>query len=466
MASGKKNRALTRLLDASTAAFWVIGPAGKIAYLSAAVGEWLGVDANELVDRRSVSGIPESDHPLDRLAASLSPPPGLSERGTASLRVQPPSIEAHAFQPSEIEPREVRFVRVGSADGLTIAVAGDFDDQQIDPQLQESEAVRQRLDAWRRRHAQMAAIATAGVSGSARRMRLRLQVAASTRTHVGFFGPPGCGAESIAARVHQLSAPGESWVRVDGPLMDPELLDAAMIPAINQLADSSDSRATALVRGLDEMPQEAQQRLNELLQTYSGRMRLLALCNDRPEVIREPVEEAVATPLDSALDDGPRRGIHSQLIEILSALTVTIEPLSARVEDIPLLAAAVVDSRHAAGEGTAERLSRTALDALVVYPWPGNFDELSDAMRHAVRTASRSSIGVEHLPLAIRSFRVGAQSQPTAAITSLDPAVRRYELRLIHAAVEAVGGNRAEAARQLGISRARLIRRLAEAENR
>jgi DNA-binding NtrC family response regulator len=464
MASGTKIRALTRLLDASTAAFWVIGPAGKIAYLSAGVGQWLGVDANQLVDRRSVAGVPESDHPLDRLAASLSPPPGLNECGTASLRVQPPSIETSAAEPGDREPRDVRFVRVGSPGGLTIAVAGDFDDQQIDPQLQESEAVRQRLDRWRRRHAQLAAIATAGVSGSARRVRLRLQVATSTRTHVGFFGPPGCGSESIAASVHQLSAPGESLVRVDGPLMDPELLDATMIPLINQLADSSGARATALVRGLDEMPLEAQQRLGELLHTYSGRMRLLALCSDRPEVIREPVEEAVETPLDSALHDGPQRGIHSQLIEILSALTVTIEPLSARVEDIPLLAAAVVDARHAAGEGTAERLSRTALDALVVYPWPGNFDELSDAMRHAVRTASRSAIGVEHLPLAIRTFRVGGQPQP-ASVTSLDQTVRRYELRLIHAAVEAAGGNRAEAARQLGISRARLIRRLAEAEN-
>ena len=355
---------------------------------------------------------------------------------------------------------------VGSHESLTIAIAGDFDDQQVDPQLQESLAVRQRLDSWRRRHAQIAAIATAGVSGAARRMRLRLQVAASTRTHVGFFGPAGCGAESIATRVHQLSAPGESLVTIDGPLMDSELLDAAMIPLINQLADSRDARATALVRGLDEMPLEAQQRLGELLQTYSGRMRLLALCTARPEVLREAIDEAVSTRLDAALNDDPPRGIHSRLIETLSALTVTIEPLSARVKDIPLLAAAVVDARHAAGEGTAERLSRPALDSLVIYPWPGNFEELDDAMRHAVRTASRSSIGVEHLPLAIRSFRVGAQPQPSTSVTSLDQTVRRYELRLIQAAVEAAGGNCAAAARQLGISRARLLRRLAEAEKR
>ena len=45
---------------------------------------------------------------------------------------------------------------------------------------------------------------------------------------------------------------------------------------------------------------------------------------------------------------------------------------------------------------------------------------------------------------------------------SLDDAVERYELRLIHEALEAAGGNRAEAARRLGISRARLLRKIDE----
>ncbi len=459
MASGTKIRALTRLLDATDAPLWVIGPTGKIVYLSAGAAVWLGVDLDRLLDRRSISGAPLSNDPLDALAAALSPPQGLSERGTASLRVQPPTIDGR-----RIDPIQVRFVRLGAEHPLTIAIGGEFDDRVADPELVDAVAVRQRLDAWRKRHMQLATIATAGVSAAARRMRARLQVAAAIRAHIGFFGPPGCGAESIATRVHQLSAPGESFVTVDGPLMDAELLDATMMPLIHQLADSADTRATALVRGLDEMPAEAQQRLAALLASYPQRLRLIGLCGARPSVLREPLDDVLITADEHHLDEEPSRGIDSRLIEVLSSLTVVCEPLAARVEDIPLLAAAAVDARHAAGEGTAERLSRNALDALVSYPWPGNFEELDGAIRHAVRTAHRQSIGVEHLPLAIRSYRLGDGSAAKSTAPSLDEALRRYELRLITEAMEASAGNRAEAARRLGISRARLLRRIDEAE--
>jgi transcriptional regulator with PAS, ATPase and Fis domain len=455
MASGTKIRLLTRLFDASDAPLWAIGPDGQLAYLSAGCAKWLGVDAESLVDRRSVAGAPVSDETLDRLAASLSPPQGLAARGTASLRIQPPAVGDH--RPI---PLEARFVRVGDGDSaLTIGIAGAFDDRSADPELQDAVALRQRLDAWRKRHAALATIATAGVSAAARRMRRRLQVAATIRTDVGFFGPDGSGNESIAARIHQLSAPRESMVPVDGPLMDAELLDATLMPLVHQLTESSEARATALVRGLDEMPSEAQHRLAALLDTFSGRLRLLALCGPQPAVLAETLDEdQLGDPL--VLEESAR-GITAKLIEVLSALTVQSLPLASRVDDIPLLATAMLDARHAAGEGTAERLTRTALDALVIYPWPNNFVELDQAIRHAVRRATGQSIGIEHLPLAIRSYRPGeTPALARSAAVSLDDAVERYELRLIHEALEAAGGNRAEASRRLGISRARLLRKI------
>ena len=113
---------------------------------------------------------------------------------------------------------------------VTIAIAGKFADSESSAALRDAVAVRQRLDWWRKRHAAIATIATAGISPAARRLRARVHVAASTRSHIGFFGPAGCGAESIASRIHQLSAPGEPLVTVDGPLMDAELLDATVDP--------------------------------------------------------------------------------------------------------------------------------------------------------------------------------------------------------------------------------------------
>ena len=455
MAAGTKFKALLRLLDSSGAAVWAIAD-GKLVFVSAAAAEWLGVAGELLLDRQAVSGTALSEDPLDALAASLSPPAGFFDRGTAALKVQPSVIGG-----SRAAPLEVRFVRV--SDLLTLAVGGCFADRGEDPEIHDAVKVRQSLDAWRRQHAQLATIATAGASPAARRLRARLQLAAATRTHIGFFGPPGCGSDSIARRVHLMSAKDEALLTVDGPLMDAELLDATLMPAIHMLADSESVQATALVRGLDEMPGEAQQRLAELIHTYAPRLRLLALCGHRPQILRERLDE-IEPPIDLALEPEVG-GLHSQLVEVLSCLTVDCLDLASRVEDIPLIAAACVDARHAAGEGPAERLSRAALDDLVVYPWPRNFEELDEAIRHAMRVAPHSTIGSEHLPLAIRSYRTGGSGTGSEPTIPLDEATRRYEMRLVEQALEAAQGNRAEAARRLGISRARLLRKLNDVDD-
>lgn len=457
MATGTKIRLLARLLDASDAPLWAIAPDGRLAYLSAGCSSWLGIDAELLIDRRSVAGSPVSDEPLDRLAACLSPPQGLRARGTASLRIHPPSVDE--YRPT---PMEVRFVMAGEGDSaLTLGVAGSFNDRVSDPEIQDAVAIRQRLDAWRKRDAAVATIATAGTSDAARRLRRRLQVAGNTRCDVGFFGPVGSANEAVAARVHQLSSPREPMVTVDGPLMDAELLDATLMPLVHQLSESSQAQATALVRGLDEMPSEAQHRLAALLDTFSGRLRLLALCGPRPNVLAEVTDEDQPDETIGFAEEEHSGGIQAKLLEVISALTVVTAPLASRVEDIPLIATAMLDARHAAREGTAERLSRAALDALVIYPWPKNIVELEEAIRNAVRRATGESIGVEHLPLAIRSYRPGAHpALGKQATISLDDAVQRYERRLIDEAIQSTDGNRAEAARRLGISRARLLRKI------
>lgn len=460
MASGTKIRLFTKLLDATDAPLWVISPSGRLAYLSAGCGPWLGVDVNSLVDRQAIAGAPVSDGRLDRIAASLSPPPGLDSRGTASLKVQPPATENH--RPESIE---VRFVRVGADESaITVAVGGDFLDRETDRELQDAVAIRQRLDAWRKQQSTMATIATAGDSKVARRTRRRLQLAARARTDLALIGPAGCGSESIATYIHQHSASDESLVRVDGPLMDAELMEATLSSAIHPLTESSEARVTVLVRGLDETPFEAQQRLAELWTAFGGRLRLIGLCSPSVTELIDPEGDKGANDDSELAEPNIQRGLQAQLIETLSALTITIAPLAARVDDLPLMATALIDRKRASSKTSVEQINRAALDALVSYPWPGNFEELAQAIDSAAKRASGPSISVEHLPLAIRSYRSG--DNPAAnkqRRVSLDHAVARFEMRLIDEAVEAADGNRAEAARRLGISRARLLRKMDDA---
>ncbi len=455
MVSGTGIRPLARQLDKSKASVWAISPGGRLIYLSPGCNQWLGFDSALLLDRRCLAGAPISNGKLDLIAAALAAPAELMRRGTASMKITPPSLDRQ-----RPEAREVRFSKVGNGKtALVLAIAGDFDDRLPDPELKDAVALRQQLDSWRRRHAVTAINITAGTSKQAVRLRRRIQVAASTRTDVGLFGPTGSGGESILMRIHELSAPGENLINVDGPLMDSDLLDATLMPARHQLAENKDARVTALVRGLDEMPFEAQQRLAGLLDTFSGRLRLLASCGAQLIELNAPTDDVISKSL--SFEDDRTSGLCSPLIDVISSLTIVNPPLALRVEDIPLIATAMLDTRHAAGEGPAERINRAALDALVIYPWPHNYKELEDAIRHSTRTATGSVIACEHLPLAIRSYQPGSISKRAKhPKISLDDAIQRYELRLINETLESVDGNRAEAARRLGISRARLIRRL------
>ncbi len=459
MTAGTKIRNLMRLIDSSDAPMWAIGPSGKLVYLSAGVAAWLGVDVDQLLDRRAVAGSPITNDPLDLIAATLSPPPGLTQRGTATLRVQPSSMASR-----RVSPLDVRFVRVGRGESaVTLAIGGQFDDRAVDEEISDAALVREQLDLWRKRHTAIATTATLGQSSSAKRMRSRIEVACGVRTHFGIFGPAGCGAESIAMKIHQHSAPREPIATVDGPLMDPELLDASINPIIAVLADSSESKASVLVRELDEMPIEAQRHLSGLLTSFGNRLRLIGLCSPKPALFSEPLGVDPENVTLSYEQKVPKH-LDQAIVDCVAALTVTIEPLATRCDDIPLLATALVDSRFAAKEGVGERLSRATLDAIVLYPWPNNFEELDSAMRHAVRSATRETIAPENLPLAVRSYRTsdGSKARKLQPI-SLDSMIASYELKLIKAALEACDGNRAAAARSLGITRSRLIRRVDEA---
>ena len=488
MFSGTKVRTLGRHLENSGAILWVIGGRGELVYLSSAAANWLGVRGDLLQGRRCVPPLEPLDDRIDRVAASLAPPPGLSQRGWLVHRVTPPAdATATATAASSDDPPpaghpggppadglRVGFASVGQGSGqLVIALAGDFPDAPParDSEDSQSIAIRHALDRWRQAEASRATIATAGTSAPARRARARLQLASVHRTHVGLFGPPGFGGSSIANRLHHHSAPGEPLVVVDGPLMDVELLEATLGPLVAEIADDAIPRGSSLIRSLDEMPLEAQARLAQWVSECGGRLRLIATANRRPREVNSPApgDSPTDSPTDSP-DDSPDAagaappggGILSSLADAISIFPVGFRPLSERPQDIPLIASALVDGRHAGGEGRGERLSRAATDALVIYPWPGDFEELEATIRHAVRVSRGPTIGPEDLPLAVRSFR---PADPSAAADewagiSLEEALGAFERRLIRQVLEAAGGNRAEAARRLGISRAKLLRRL------
>jgi DNA-binding NtrC family response regulator len=106
-------------------------------------------------------------------------------------------------------------------------------------------------------------------------------------------------------------------------------------------------------------------------------------------------------------------------------------------------------------------LSDEAIDQLAAYPWPENVDELAELVHEAWDAAAGPLILPGDLPEKIR-FAAGAQAYPARVEETivLDQFLADIERELLVRAIRQAKGNRAQAARLLGLSRARLLRRL------
>jgi DNA-binding NtrC family response regulator len=142
----------------------------------------------------------------------------------------------------------------------------------------------------------------------------------------------------------------------------------------------------------------------------------------------------------------------------LAVVTVAVPALSARREDIDQLARHFTQELATKLRKRVRGLTPEALRRLRHYPWPGNVRELRNVLERAVLLCG-DEIGPECLP---PEFEPAPESSPDEA--RLDDGRRLYsvEKRHIQLVLREVGGNKTEAARQLGIGLTTLYRKLQE----
>jgi len=148
----------------------------------------------------------------------------------------------------------------------------------------------------------------------------------------------------------------------------------------------------------------------------------------------------------------------------LNVIPVTLPPLRARREDIPLLAQHFV-RKSCRENGIAQKpLGQEALRTMMSYDWPGNIRQFENAIEHAVAMSlTASEIGPEALP---EEVRARAQSAPLASVAIPDEGINftsvvsQLERDLITRCLEKTGGNKRQAARLLNLSRTTFIDKL------
>ncbi|MBW1732251.1 MAG: sigma 54-interacting transcriptional regulator [Deltaproteobacteria bacterium] len=132
----------------------------------------------------------------------------------------------------------------------------------------------------------------------------------------------------------------------------------------------------------------------------------------------------------------------------INVVPIQLPPLRERKGDIPILVEHFIqEAKHQGYEVSG--LSHEAMALFVSYPWPGNVRELQSAVRFALIRSKGMTIQPEHLPLELRQWQ---STMPQKGRS------RKLDILAVREALERTGGNKAKAARLLGVGRATLYR--------
>lgn len=169
------------------------------------------------------------------------------------------------------------------------------------------------------------------------------------------------------------------------------------------------------------------------------------------------VDVRIITATNRSLADMVADGaFREDLFYRLNLLTIKLPPLRDRREDVPLLAEHFL-ARVSGSSKAVPTIAPETMRYLSDYPWPGNIRELENEIERCVLMAGESPmISPDHLSTHVRDGgRVGRKV--LAPSGSLKEATEALERSMISAALERTGGNKSEAARELGIARSNLI---------
>ncbi len=269
----------------------------------------------------------------------------------------------------------------------------------------------------------------------------RLERLAETDLTVLIEGETGTGKELAARQLHRLSRrSSQPLVPINCAALSESLLLSDLFGHVRGAFTGADrdragvfetaSGGTVLLDEIGDLPPMAQGKLLRVLQ--EGEVRRVG--ESLPRTVDVRVLAATHRDLGAMVEKGTfRRDLYYRLK--VSALT--LPPLRDREGDVLLLAEHFMSR-------SGQRLTRAARQRLLQYPWPGNVRELRNVLQVAAalsRNGVVDDLGLE-LPRERGKGGVGYHAQ-----------VEELRCRLVREALTASDGQRARAARRLGVSR-------------
>jgi PAS domain S-box-containing protein len=170
--------------------------------------------------------------------------------------------------------------------------------------------------------------------------------------------------------------------------------------------------------------------------------------------VRIKVDVRIIAATNRNLEQMVKKGeFREDLYYRLNVISLNIPPLRDRVQDVEHLISKLMKELNTMLGTTITGISPQAKTALLEYEWPGNVRELRNVLERAMTFAEHGKIQVEDLP----EYLISQIALPVVANVSL---AEDAELGAIRRALSQANGNKAQAARLLGISRSGLYEKI------
>jgi DNA-binding NtrC family response regulator len=314
----------------------------------------------------------------------------------------------------------------------------------------------------------------------------RIALAASSNAGVLLCGESGTGKELAARAIHQYSdRSGGPFVAVNLAALNPALAESELFGHTRGSFTGADQdRRGLLVQAdggtlfLDEVADIPIPLQVKLLRALEQREVLPVGSGD---AVQSDFRIVSATHCD-LLEKVRAGAFRHDLYFRLGAFRIEMPPLRERQDDVCILAEHFIASPGTPPSGNAARFSQAAIDDLKRRPWYGNVRELRNAVEHALIVSRGGLIEPEHLPEPTNVALFNGNHQSTSPMDSIGSLIRRWaeaklaesaetddlyeqllrlvEPQLLAAALEKHRGQCVAAARQLGLHRTTLRKKL------
>jgi DNA-binding NtrC family response regulator len=284
-----------------------------------------------------------------------------------------------------------------------------------------------------------------------------IQKVAKTEANVLILGENGTGKELVARELHRRSLrSAEVFITVDMGALNAGLFESELFGHLKgSFTDARDDRAgrfetasggTLFLDEIGNLPLAMQSKLLAVLQNRE----VTRIGSNKPKPIDIRLISATNMPIAAMVQE---KKFRQDLLYRINTVEIHLPPLRDRSEDVPLLAQHFLEKYGPRYHKPHVELPRATMNKLQKYDWPGNVRELEHAVERALILSEDNVLEPEDF------FLTSAETSDDSSL-NVESKLDEVERGVIQKALAKHGGNVTQTAKELGLTRTALYRRL------